>query len=101
MSDEALLRVEHKLDVIIAYLHGMTSVPPQDIPKPLPGMDGATNARCPITGTVIRYSFNQQTGGVTRTDGLLDGVPSSLPIPDPPSWDTRRTVDESEEIQDD
>ena len=97
MTDDVLLRVEHKLDVIISYLHGMTNVPPQNIPKPLPGMGGVTDGRCPITGTPIRYGFNQQTGGVIRTDGLLEGVPSSLPVPDPPAWDARTPLDDVED----
>ena len=95
MTNEALLRIEHKLDVIVSYLHGMTNVPPGDIPQPLPGMGGVTNGKCPITGTSIRYDFDQQTGGVIRSDGLLRGVPSSLPIPDPPAWSTREQIDES------
>jgi hypothetical protein len=89
MTEEALLRIEHKLDVIISYLHGMTNVPPQDIPKPLPGMGGETDGRCPITGTKISYNFVPETGALVRTDGLLNGVPKSLPVPEPPAWIAR------------
>lgn len=96
----ATLRIEHKLDVIIAYLHGMTNVPPQDIPKPIPGMGGVTDGRCPITGTTIKYSIIPETGAVVRQDGLLNGVPSSLPVPEPPAWTPRETVEESGESED-
>lgn len=101
MTEEALLRIEHKLDVIISYLHGMTDVPPQEMPKPIPGMGGVTDGRCPITGTPIRYGFDQQTGGVIRTDGLLEGVPKSLPIPDPPAWESRDYTDDMGDMPDD
>jgi hypothetical protein len=94
MTEDALLRMEHKLDVIISYLHGMTDVPPQDIPKPLPGMGGETGGRCPITGTKIRYNFVPETGVLIRADGLLNGVPKSMPVPEPPAWLTRDAGDD-------
>lgn len=95
MTEEALLRIEHKLDVLISYLHGMTNVPPQDIPKPLPGMGGETDGRCPITGTKIRYNFIPETGALVRSDGLLNGVPKSMPVPEPPAWLVR---DQGEDV---
>lgn len=102
MTEEALLRIEHKLDVIISYLHGMTSVPPQDIPKPLPGMGGETDGRCPITGTKISYNFVPETGVLVRSDGLLRGIPKSMPVPEPPAWIARdRGEDVSEGDYDD
>lgn len=102
MTEEALLRIEHKLDVIISYLHGMTNVPPQDIPKPLPGMGGETDGRCPITGTTISYNFIPETGALVRTDGLLNGIPKSLPVPEPPAWIVRENLgDVSDGGQDD
>lgn len=85
---EALLRIEHKLDVIINYLHGMTSVPPADMPKPLPKAGGLTNGLCPITNTPIYYLVDPATGGVARKSGLTSGMPTlNLGIPNPPSWD--------------
>jgi hypothetical protein len=100
MTEEALLRIEHKLDVLIAYLHGMTNVPPQDIPKPLPGLGGETDGRCPITGTKIHYQYSPQTGAVARVDGLLTGIPKSLPVPEPPAWLRRDTASETMENTD-
>lgn len=95
MIEESLLRMEHKLDVIISYLHGMTNVPPSALPRPVLGMGGLTDGKCPITGTAIRYAFDQTTGGVVRKDGLLDGISSALPVPEPPTWDTRSYADET------
>lgn len=97
MTEDALLRMEHKLDVIISYLHGMTNVPPQDIPKPIPGLGGETDGQCPITGTKIRYNFVPETGILVRSDGLLNGVPKSLPVPEPPAWLTRDASDDNAE----
>jgi hypothetical protein len=86
---EALLRVEHKLDVVIDYVHGMTNVPPRDIALPIPGGGGATGGKCPITGTDIRYAVDTETGAVHRTDGLLRGLASALPVPTPEPWSAR------------
>ena len=94
MTEDALLRIEHKLDVLISYLHGMTNVPPQDIPKPLPGLGGETDGRCPITGTKITYNFVPETGILVRSDGLLNGIPKSMAIPEPPTWLVRDSSDD-------
>ena len=89
MSEE-ILRIEHKLDVIINYLHGMTNVPPADMPKLLPGGGGLTNGTCPITGTAIRYSIDPETGDSKRVDGLSSGMPSKQTgIPQPQPWSER------------
>tara|TARA_Y100000592_G_scaffold97315_1_gene167780 strand:+ start:4614 stop:4922 length:309 start_codon:yes stop_codon:yes gene_type:complete len=89
MSEE-ILRIEHKLDVIINYLHGMTNVPPADMPKLLPGGGGLTNGTCPITGSVIRYNIDPETGDSKRTDALSSGMPSKQTgIPQPQPWNER------------
>lgn len=86
---ETLLRVEHKLDVIIDYVHGMTNVPPRGIAAPIPGGGGTTHGKCPISGTNVRYAIDPDTGAVYRTDGLLAGIASAMPVPDPAPWKTR------------
>ena len=93
---EALLRIEHKLDVLINYLHGMTGVPPADMPKPLPKAGGLTDGLCPITSTPISYNLDPETGSVSRSSGLTSGMPSILlGVPKPPQWDVRN-ADEGE-----
>lgn len=94
MSD-TLLRIEHKLDVLVDYLHGMTNVPPAKMPVPLRG--GKSEGRCPITGTQVSYSIDPETGAVVRVDGLLNGISSALPIPAPPTWKSRTRYSEDEE----
>jgi hypothetical protein len=91
---EALLRIEHKLDVLVSYLHGMTDVPPAPIPRPVPGTGGETDGRCPITGSVVRYGIDGETGALARLDGLLDGLPTALPVPEPPAWQARKPLEE-------
>lgn len=88
---DALLRIEHKLDVLVDYLHGMTNVPPAQMPAPLRG--GKSDGRCPVTGTQIQYAIDPETGSVIRVDGLLNGISSALPIPAPPAWESRDRED--------
>lgn len=90
---EQLLRIEHKLDVLINYLHGMTNVPPADMPKPLPRAGGLTNGLCPITNTPITYVIDAQSGMIGRMDGLTSGMPSSpsIAVPNPPEWARRNS----------
>ena len=96
---DALLRIEHKLDVLVDYLHGMTNVPPAKMPVPIRG--GKSDGRCPITGTQVSYSIDPETGAVGRTDGLLDGISSALPIPAPPTWKSRTRSLEDREVDED
>jgi hypothetical protein len=91
---ETLLRVEHKLDVLIDYLHGMTNVPPRDIPKPVRGGGGVSDGKCPITGSQIRYEVDTESGAVYRDDNLLRGIHSAMPVPAPEPWKTRTPVSE-------
>lgn len=90
MSD-VFLRIEHKLDVIINYLHGITNVRPDDIPKQVPGAGGLTSGRCPITDTPIYYSVDTKTGMPIRVDGLDSGMRTYIDasVPDAPVWDVR------------
>lgn len=92
MSD-VFLRIEHKLDVIINYLHGITNVAPEDIPKQVPGAGGLTSGRCPITDTPIYYSVDPKTGNPMRVDGLDSGMRTYIDaaIPAEPSWKERNT----------
>ena len=90
MSEE-ILRIEHKLDVLINYLHGMTNVAPADMPKLIPGAGGITNGTCPITKSVISYSIDPETGDSKRTDALSSGMPSKQSgIPQPQPWGGKR-----------
>ena len=101
MSDrtDAFLRIEHKLDVLINYLHGMTNVPPARMPMPIKGAGGLTDGICPITSTPIRYAIDPETGAAVRVDGL--SVPlSTLGIPKPEAWVPRHNLNELEVIDD-
>lgn len=103
MNSETMLRIEHKLDVLINYLHGMTNVPPADIPQPMPGRGGITDGTCPITGTPIVYQVDPVSGQVVRTDGLDSGMRSTAPmaIPEPQPWQQRATPSDVTEVADD
>jgi hypothetical protein len=103
MNSETMLRIEHKLDVLINYLHGMTNVPPADIPRPLPSRGGLTDGTCPITGTPIIYNVDPVSGQVVRTDGLDSGMRATSPlaIPEPQPWQQRPAMTDSAEVQDD
>jgi hypothetical protein len=94
---DAFIRIEHKLDVLINYLHGMTGVLPAQMPIPMPGEGGLTDGVCPITNTPIRYAIDPESGNAVRLDGMSQSL-GSIPIPIPPSWDTRKHV-ESEVIE--
>lgn len=94
INTEDLLRIEHKLDVLINYLHGMTGVRPAPIPKPIEGMNGVTDGVCPITYSPIAYNIDPATGRYVRKDGLLAGLPRIAgAIPQPPMWDTKQEVE--------
>jgi hypothetical protein len=90
ISTEDILRIEHKLDVLINYLHGMTNVRPAPVPKPIDGFNGLTDGICPITGSPITIQVDTATGRYVRRDGLLSGLPRIAgAIPAPPVWDSR------------
>jgi hypothetical protein len=97
---DAFLRIEHKLDVIINYLHGMTNVPPERMPVPIKGGGGLTDGTCPITGTPIRYALDPETGVATRIDGLSAPI-STLGIPAPEPWTPRPSLDIVEAVNED
>lgn len=103
MNSETILRIEHKLDVLINYLHGMTNVPPADIPRPVPGRGGVTDGKCPITGTPIIYHVDPVSGQVVRTDGLDSGMRATAPlaIPEPQPWQQRAALSDVTEVADD
>jgi len=90
--NDVYLRIEHKLDVLINYLHGMTNVPPADIPKQIPGGGGLTDGVCPITNTPISYTVDVVTGTPQRLDGLDTGMRhyADLSVPEVKSWDRAR-----------
>ena len=82
LSSETVLRIEHKLDVIIAYLSGQVAPHslPRDMPKLIPGMGGMTDGVCPITQTPIHYLIDPRSGDVKRSDGLSSGMVDTKPI---------------------
>jgi hypothetical protein len=87
VSGEDLLRIEHKLDVLIQYMCGVNAVgnPAPDMPKLIPGMGGMTDGVCPITRSAIHYHVDPRSGNVRRTDGLKSGMTDTSPytgIPD-------------------
>jgi len=82
VKGEDLLRIEHKLDVIIQYLCGLNAVgsPAPDMPKMIPGMGGMTDGKCPITLTPIHYHVDPISGGAKRVDGLKSGMTDTSPF---------------------
>lgn len=84
---EDLLRIEHKLDVLIQYLTGenISGSPAPDMPKMIPGMGGMTNGVCPITKTAIYYHLDPKSGQVKRSDGLTSGVVETSPYTGTPN----------------
>ena len=96
MRGEDILRIEHKLDVLINYLHGITNVPPAPMPQPIKGGSGATTGNCPITGSPIRYILEPQSGDVRRVDALHSGVRTLGPVPSAPI--THKTSESVQEL---
>lgn len=90
ISTEDLIRIEHKLDVLINYLHGMTNVRPAPLPRLIDGFNGVTDGVCPITGSAIAYVTDTQTGKYVRKDALLANLTRIAgAVPAPPQWDAR------------
>jgi len=83
-SGETNIRLEHKLDAILMYLKHLTGEEPIPLERPIHGLNGLTNGRCPITGTPIHLRLDPRTGLVSREDGLSSGlIEGQLPgLPD-------------------
>ncbi len=73
-SGESNIRIEHKLDAILTYLKRLTGEDPIQLEKPIHGLNGLTNAKCPITGSSIYIRLDPKTGLATRADGLTTGL---------------------------
>ena len=80
IKGEDILRIEHKLDAVIAYLKAMTGEAPLPMPKKVPGLSTMTNGVCPITDTPIHYTIDVSTGQPRRKDGLHSGMTETGPI---------------------
>jgi hypothetical protein len=88
ITTEDLIRIEHKLDVVIKYLHGMTGVRPDPLPRIIEG--GFTDGVCPVTSSAISFRVDPQDGKFYRTDALLASLPRIAGgIKTPPTWETR------------
>jgi hypothetical protein len=87
IGGEDILRIEHKLDVIIQYLCGLNikGAPAPDMPKLIPGMGGMTDGKCPITLTPIHYHVDPISGLAKRSDGLKSGMTDTSPYKGVPS----------------
>lgn len=83
MKGEDILRIEHKLDVLIWYMRELTGIPPKQMPRQIHGMGGMTDGKDPVTDTPIYYNVDVLSGTVTRKDGLNSGVVASGPISQP------------------
>jgi hypothetical protein len=71
---EVNIRIEHKLDAILVYLKRLTGESPITLEKPIHGLNGLTNGKCPITDTNIHLRLDPKTGLVSREDGLSSGI---------------------------
>lgn len=92
IKGEELIRIEHKLDAILTYLSVMTDLPPIQMPKPIPGLGGLTDGKCPITGTGIHLTVDPSTGKPMRKDGLRSGLIETNLFPEPPSFSSSSVV---------
>jgi len=92
IKGEEIIRIEHKLDAILWYLKTMTGVPPIDMPKPIPGMNGMTDGKCPITNTSIYLTIDPSTGKPSRKDGLSSGLVETTLFPEPPPFKSTSAV---------
>ncbi len=94
ISGETILRLEHKLDLIIGYLSGKIphQAPPKDMPKLIPGMGGLTEGTCPITNTPIYYLIDPKSGQVRRSDGLSSGIVETKPIMQTPAIGSKSVI---------
>ena len=81
---EDFVRLEHKLDAILTYLARLTGEKPIAMPKPIVGLNGMTDGKCPITQTPIYLRIDPKTGKVVREDGLSTGLIEAGPIVEPP-----------------
>lgn len=89
---EEFLRIEHKLDAILTYLSAMTDMPPIQMPKPIHGLGGMTDSKCPITHTPIYMTLDPATGKPMRKDGLQSGLVETSLFPEPPSFSSTSVV---------
>lgn len=95
ITSEDLIRVEHKLDVIINYLHGMTGVRPNPLPRIVEGAGGVTDGVCPITSSPISFRVDPNDGRFGRIDALLSSLPRiASGIAQPPEWGRGRTMED-------
>ena len=92
IKGEELIRIEHKLDAILTYLGAMTDMPPIQMPKPIPGLGGLTDGKCPITGTGIHLTVDPASGKPMRKDGLRSGLVETSLFPEPPSFSSTSVV---------
>jgi len=87
MTGEELIRIEHKLDVIIWLLREAYGGTPRALPQRIPGMGGITTGVCPITLSPIEYHADAKTGRIYRRDALRVDLVDIGRIPDPPMVD--------------
>lgn len=98
VTSEDLIRVEHKLDVIIKYLYGMTGIRPDPLPRMADGGNGITDGVCPVTSSPIAFRVDPLDGRFHRVDALLASLPRMASgIAAPPEWALRKTHNEGEQ----
>jgi len=91
ITSEDLIRIEHKLDVLINYLHGMTGIRPDALPRMVEGGGGMTDGLCPITMSGVSFRVDPEDGKFYRSDALLASLPRIAGgITAPPQWATRK-----------
>ncbi|MGA1354102.1 MAG: hypothetical protein ACO32I_04910 [Candidatus Limnocylindrus sp.] len=89
VTSEDMIRIEHKLDVIIKYLHNMTGVRPAPLPQIIER--GVTTGVCPITTSPIVFNVDVEDGRFVRSDALLESLPRfGVGITPPKAWDIRQ-----------
>ena len=93
--DGALLRIEHKLDLLLLALQAQGML----LPAPLPSLDGKAGDTCPVCGAFHRFSVDTKTETVGLSCGCrppVSAVPgiSSVGVPIPSTMSRKEFNDE-------
>ena len=77
MTSDALVRIEHKLDLIISALQQKgVMMPTQHLPK----LRDSAGDVCPACGGDVQFGFDLRDGSVLRSCGCIAPL-RSLPLP--------------------
>lgn len=102
MSDEALLRIEHKLDLLLLALQTQGLV----LPAPLPALEGKGADTCPVCGMFQKFAIDTKNESVILTCGCkppIRAVPgiSGVGVPVPSTSRKESPDDRSEASSED